>query len=421
MHWSRPLPTSAAYRILDTEIDAGHQRDRARSMGAEALIGLIEASGLRGRGGGGFPLAKKLATARAAAAGGSAYVVANAYDADPGSPLSRTILLKRPELVIEGLAIAASAIGATSGYVYLHPEAAAAREGVERAIEAARAGLGDLVVEIALGPGGFLGGEETALLAVLESRRAMARQRPPYPAIQGLLLRPTLISSAETLAALPLIVRDGADAFKRLGTAASPGTKLVSVTGAVASPGVYEVAFGTTLGQIVERAGGSSGQRLKGLHVGGPTGGILNATRTTVAFDYETLKAAGTHLGSAQVRVIGADVCIVNEAAKLFAYLARETCGICVPCRVGTKRVGGILEGISSDLGRADDLPWLGELADHLDKFSLCGFGITSASILRTTTTEFADDYHLHISERRCPTGTCTPARSRRYETMAQP
>ncbi len=416
------MPTSTTpYRILDTPINAAHERDRARTMGPEQLIALIEASGLRGRGGGGFPLARKLATARAAAGGGSSYVVANAYDADPGSPLSRKILLARPELVIEGLAIAASAIGATSGYIYLHPEAAAARASVERALASARSGLGDLVVEIALGPGGFMGGEESALLAVLESRRAMARQRPPYPATQGLLLRPTVISSAETLAALPLIVRDGAEAFRRVGTAATPGTKLVSVTGAVGSPGVYEVAFGTTLGEILEHAGGTSAAKVKGLHVGGPTGGILNATRTGVIFDYDTLKAAGTHLGSAQIRVIGPNVCIVNEAAKLFDYLAKETCGICVPCRVGTKRVEGILEGIYSDLGRIDDLPWLGELADHLDRFSLCGFGITSASILRTTMSEFSGDYASHITEHRCPTGTCAPARSRRYETMAQP
>ena len=416
------MPTnSAAYRILDTQVNAAHERDRAREMGPERLIALIEASGLRGRGGGGFPLARKLAAARDAAAGGSAYVVANAYDADPGSPLSRTILLSRPELVIEGLAIAASAVGATSGYLYLHPEATAARASAERALDAARSGLGDLVVEIALGPGGFMGGEESALLAVLESRRAMARQRPPYPAVQGLLLRPTVISSAETLAALPLIVRDGADAFKRVGTAATPGTKLVSVTGAVGSPGVYEVAFGVTLGEILERAGGSPAAKMKGLHVGGPTGGLLNATRTGVVFDYETLKAAGTHLGSAQIRVIGPDVCIVNESAKLFDYLAKETCGLCVPCRVGTKRVEGILEGIYSDLGRTDDLPWLRELADHLDRFSLCGFGITSASILRTTLSEFAEDYRSHINDHRCPTGTCAPARSRRYETMAQP
>jgi NADH-quinone oxidoreductase subunit F len=184
---------------------------------------------------------------------------------------------------------------------------------------------------------------------------------------------------------------------------------------------VYEVAFGTTLGEIVSRAGGATSAGLKGLHVGGPTGGILNATRTGVALDYESLKAAGTHLGSAQVRVIGADVCIVNEAAKLFDYLAKETCGICVPCRVGTKRVGGILEGIYSDLGRQDDLPWLGELADHLEQFSLCGFGITSASILRTTMSEFASDYTRHIADHVCPTGTCAPIRARRYETMAQP
>jgi len=415
------LPTSAPYRLLDTDINAAHERDRARSMGPDALIALIEAARLRGRGGAGFPLAKKLAAVRTAAAGGSAYVVANAYDADPGSPLARTILLKKPDLVIEGLAIAAAAVGATSGYLYIRPDAESARKAAERAVEAARPALGDLQVEIAAGPGGFMGGEESALLAVLESRRAMARQRPPYPATQGLLMRPTLVSSAETLAALPLIVRDGAEAFRRAGTAASPGTKLVTVSGAVASPGVYEVAFGETLGEIVERAGGATSAGLKGLHVGGPTGGILNATRTGVALDYETLKAAGTHLGSAQIRVIGADVCIVNEAAKLFQYLAKETCGICVPCRVGTKRVEGILEGIYSDLGRQEDLPWLGELADHLEQFSLCGFGITSASILRTTMSEFADDYRRHITERTCPTGTCAPARARRYETMAQP
>ncbi len=415
------MPTSAAYRILDTDVNAAHERDRAREIGPDALIALIEASGLRGRGGAGFPLARKLVAARTAAAGGSAYVVANAYDADPASPLARTILLKKPELVIEGLAIAASAVGATSGYLYIRPDSESAKKAAERALDAARPGLGDLQVEIAQGPGGFMGGEESALLAVLESRRAMARQRPPYPATQGLLMRPTLVSSAETLAALPLIVRDGADAFRRVGTEASPGTKLVSVTGAVASPGVYEVAFGATLGEIVERAGGATGKAMKGLHVGGPTGGILNATRTGVALDYETLKAAGTHLGSAQIRVIGTDVCIVNEAAKLFDYLAKETCGICVPCRVGTKRVEGILEGIYSDLGRADDLPWLDQLADHLREFSLCGFGITSASILKTTMSEFAEDYRSHIDGHTCPTGTCQPARSRRYETMAQP
>lgn len=412
------MPPTSAFRLLDTE--AAGAFERAEALDPGALIDLVERSGLRGRGGAGFPLARKLAAARAAAAGGSAYVVANAYDADPGSPLARTLLAKRPALVLDGIAIAARAIGATSAYLYLHPEASAERAAAEHALATRRGGYGDLQLEIALGPGGFIGGEESALLAVLESRRAMARQRPPYPATQGLLLRPTVVSSAETLAALPLIVRDGPEAFRAVGTPASPGTKLVSVTGAVARPGVYEVPFGTTLGEIVRTAGGASGT-LKGLHVGGPTGGILNATRTGVALDYEPLKAAGTHLGSAQIRLIGSEVCIVNEAAKLFGYLAHETCAICVPCRVGTKRVAGILEGIFSGLGRDDDLPWLGELADHLREFSLCGFGITSASIIRTTMAEFADDYHQHIAERTCPTGTCAPVRSRRYETMAQP
>jgi len=416
------LPTSAALRLLDGEAAgaAAGAVARAWSMEPDALIALVGSSGLRGRGGAGFPLARKLAAVRTAAAGGPAYAVANAYDADPGSPLAATLLARNPTLVLDGLAIAARAAGAQIAYLYLHPEAAAAQDAAARALAARAGAYGDLVIEIAHGPGGFIGGEESALLAVLESRRAMARQRPPFPAAAGLNGRPTLVSSAETLAALPLIVSAGAEAFRSTGTTATSGTKLVSVTGAVRAPGVYEVAFGTTLGDIVAVAGGPIGTP-RGLHVGGPTGGILNMTRTDVPLDYEPLRAAGTHLGSAQVRALPADVCVVREAGRLFGYLARETCGICVPCRVGTKRVEGILDGIASQLGRDDDLPWLGELGDHLDAFSLCGFGVTSASIIRTTMAEFPDDYRQHITERTCPTGTCTPLRSRRYETMAQP
>ena len=411
------MPSSTAFRLLGAE--AAGALDRARSVSADEVIAVVERSGLRGRGGAGFPLAEKLrATRTAAMLAGDAYVVANAYDADPASPLSRTLLERGADLVLDGIEIAASVVGAKEAYLYLHPEAAAARSAAEAAL--ARREKSALPIAIALGPGGFMGGEESALLAVLENKRAMARQRPPWPAEQGIRLRPTLVSSAETLAALPLIVRDGPESFRVAGTATSRGTKLVSVTGSVASPGVYEVAFGTTLGEIVQTAGGAT-TAVKGSHVGGPTGGILAATRTTVRLDYEDLKAAGTHLGSAQVRVIPQGVCIVNEAAKLFAYLSQETCAICVPCRVGTKRVGGILEGIYSGLGREDDLPWLSELADHLHDFSLCGFGITSSSIIRTTMSEFPDDYRTHIVERTCPTGTCEPARARRYETMVQP
>ncbi|MDQ2951581.1 MAG: SLBB domain-containing protein, partial [Chloroflexota bacterium] len=273
-----------------------------------------------------------------------------------------------------------------------------------------REGLGTLTVTVAIGPGGFMGGEESALMNVLESRRAMARQRPPYPAELGVQQRPTLISSAETIAWLPQMVDSGA----------RPDTKLVSVTGAVKAPGIYEVALGTALGAILEKAGGVSGT-LKGIQVGGPTGGILPASKQGTKLGFDELRAAGTHMGSAQIRAITTDTCIVGEAAKMFAYLAKETCGICVPCRVGTARVTGILESVQSELGRDADIAWLGELGDHMEKFSLCGFGITAPSILRTTMREFADDYQAHIKDGRCPTGTCTPVRARRYETMAQP
>lgn len=412
------MPTSTAFRLLGA--DATGARQRALALSPDDTIAIVERSGLRGRGGAGFPLGQKMRATRTAAelGGGPAYVVANAYDADPASPLSRTLLERSPELVVGGIVIAARAVGAQQAYLYLHPEATGARAAAERAIAAAEHHTDGVAIEIVLGPGGFMGGEESALLAVLENKRAMARQRPPWPAEQGVRLRPTLVSAAETLASVPLIVRDGPEAFSRTG--GSGGTKLVSITGSVAEPGVYEVSLGTTLGEVIQAAGGVT-HALKAIHVGGPTCGLLSSTRTAVRYDFDDLKAAGTHMGSGQVRAIPEGTCIVSEAARMFAYLSKETCAICVPCRVGTKRVTGILESIRSGIGREDDLPWLGELADHLHDFSLCGFGITSASILRTTMSEFPDDYRTHIVERRCPEGTCTPVRTRRYETMAQP
>jgi NADH:ubiquinone oxidoreductase subunit F (NADH-binding) len=398
------LPASTAARLLDGE--ASGALAKARDLPSEELLELIDKSGLRGRGGAGYPFVEKVRAVRQNADGGVVYLVANAYDADPGSPLSRTLLTRNAGNVIAGMAIAAHAVGATQAYLYLHPEAVEARAAAERAI-------GDdlgVEVEIALGPGGFMGGEESALLAVLESKRAMARQRPPYPASQGLRMRPTLVASAETLAWLPLIVIEQARA----------STKLVSVTGAVVRPGVYEIVLGSQLSEILSEVGGVNGE-LKGVHVGGPTGGILAASHTDTRFDFDDLRVAGTHMGSAQVRAIPAGTCIVNEAATLFAYLAKESCAICVPCRVGTKRVQAILESAYSGLGRDTDLAWLDELGTHMERFSLCGFGITAPSILRTTMREFADDYRIHIQEKRCPEGICKPVRSRRYETMVQP
>lgn len=404
------MPASVAASILEGRGDGGV--GKARAMAADDLVALIERSGLAGRGGAGYPLAKKIAAVRASAAqtGREPLLVANAYDADPGSPIARTLIERNTANVLQGVAIAAHAIGAVEAIIYMHPEAERARAVMEEDIVTRREGLGALGVTVAQGPGGFMGGEESALLNVLESRRAMARQRPPYPATNGVQTRPTLVSSAETLAWLPQIVDAGA----------RPDTKVVSVTGAVQSPGIYEVPLGTTLGAILDRAGGARGE-LKGIQVGGPTGGILSAGRRDVRLTFDDLRAAGTHMGSAQVRAIAADTCIVAEAARLFAYLAKETCGICVPCRVGTARVQGILEGVQSQLGRDSDVAWLGELGDHMAQFSLCGFGITAPSILRTTMREFAADYQAHITQGRCPTGSCTAVRTRRYETMEQP
>jgi NADH-quinone oxidoreductase subunit F len=401
------LRVSTTPRLLESEVTGALRR--ARSLDIDELFAIVERGGLRGRGGAGFPLVDKLRAVRHNASGEVAYVVANGYDADPGSPLARALIMRNARSVVDGIAIAAHAVGAEEAFLYLHPEATEAQASAERAIKSTTEDLG-VSIQIALGPGGFMGGEESALLAVLESRRAMARQRPPYPASQGLKLRPTLVSSVETLAWLPLVVEEQARA----------NTKLVSVTGAVARPGVYEVPLGVALSDVLTESGGAT-ERLKGLHVGGPTGGILSATRANTRFDLDDLRVAGTHMGSAQVRAIPVGTCIVNEAAKLFAYLAKETCAICVPCRVGTKRVQGILESAYSGLGRESDLPWLEELGDHMERFSLCGFGITAPSILRTTMREFAEDYRVHIQEKRCPEGTCTPVRSRRYETMSQP
>jgi NADH:ubiquinone oxidoreductase subunit F (NADH-binding) len=404
------LPASTAATLFEGRGNAGVAK--ARAVSQQDLIMLVAASGLRGRGGAGYPLADKMRAVVAATkrGGREPLLVANAYDADPDSPLSRTLITRARANALQGVAIAAHAIGAREAVFYMHPEAETERRSMEEDIVVRREGLAPLTVTVAQGPGGFMGGEESALMNVLESRRAMAHQRPPYPAESGVQERPTLVSSAETLAWLPQIVDSGA----------RPDTKLVSVTGAVKTPGVYEVPLGATLGAILDTAGGVNGQ-LKGIHVGGPTGGILAAAKRDTKLGFDELRAAGTHMGSAQIRAIASDTCIVAYAAKLFAYLAKETCGICVPCRVGTARVQGILEGVQSQLGRETDTAWLSELGEHMEKFSLCGFGITAPSILKTTMREFADDYRAHIQDRKCPTGTCAPIRARRYETMVQP
>ena len=385
---------------------------RARERSSE-LIAEIERSGLRGRGGAGFSTAQKW---RAAATVPSApkHVVANCYDADPESPISRTLLERSPHQILEGALIAAAAIGPSDVLLYVNPGAERAMQRANDAVvEAQGAGLLEgTEARVVVGPGGFMGGEESALLNALEGERPMASQRPPYPAESGLRLKPTVVNSGETLAAVPFIVREGADAF-------GGGTKIFAARSGDGPPTLVEAPLGASIDEVLRR-GGVSLDGARAVHVGGPTGGLLPASAVATPLTFEALAQAGTIVGSGQIRVLPSNTCLVNFAAGLFTYLAKESCGICVPCRVGTKRIEAILEGVYSGIGRDDDVPWLDELATHLFDFSLCGFGITAASIVRTLQRYFADDVKAHL-DGRCPTNTCVPVRQRRYERMVQP
>lgn len=405
----------AQHRDLDAYREAGGYRalERARSLGSEAILDALEAADLRGRGGAGFPAAKKWRVAMQQTAAPK-HVIANCYDADPHSPISRTLLEGSPHQVLEGALIAAHVIGPSDVLLYVNPAAERAIQRANDAIaEGERAGLLDGVeARVAIGPGGFMGGEETALLHALEGQRPMAGQRPPYPAESGLNLKPTVINSGETFAAVPFVVREGGEAF-------AGGTKIFAVRHGDGEPNLVEAPLGTPLRAVVAEAGVAL-DGARAIHVGGPTGGVLPPSAADTPLSFDGLKAAGTHLGSGQIRVVPAGTCMVRFAADLFEYLARENCGICVPCRVGTKRIDGILESVYSGLGRAADIPWLDELATHLYDGSLCGFGISAASIVRTLLRYFKEDVDAHLAG-RCPTRTCKPVRQRRYETMVQP
>jgi NADH-quinone oxidoreductase subunit F len=416
------LATASPVRLLEAEhrdLDAyrrgGGYRglERARKMSVDELLTAIDRSGLRGRGGAGYPTAAKWRVA-ARQPVVPRHVIANCYDADPASPISRTLLERSPHQVLEGALIAALAAAPADVLVYVNPAADRAMQRANDAIaEARRVGLAEGVdARVVVGPGGFMGGEESALINALGGSRPMAQQRPPYPAESGLGLKPTIVNSGETLAAVPTILREGPERF-------GGGTKIFALRAGDGESTLVEAPYGATLEEVLWQANVSL-EGSRGIHVGGPTGGMLPTSAAKTVTTVEALTAAGTILGSAQVRTLPASTCMVRFSASLFAYLERETCGICVPCRVGTKRIGGVLESVYSNIGRADDVPWLEELALHLRDFSLCGFGITAASILRTLRRYFADDVTAHLAG-RCPTGTCVPVRQRRYETMAQP
>ncbi len=398
-----------------------------QTLTPEQVIQRVGESGLHGRGGAGVPVVEKWSLVRGED-NYPKYVICNAYDADLSSRISRTLLEQYPHQVIEGIALAAYAVGAEEAYLFtrsLYTEGiAAAREALNEALAANLIGRNVLgsrfscTMTLVAVDVGFMGGEETTLMEIIKGRRAMPQQRPPYPAIVGLWDKPTAINSAETLANVPMIVAHGGAKFHQGVSDRSPGTKLLTVYGPEpgAEPRLIEVELGTTVRQALRHAGMTLNERdVRGVVVGGPEGGVLPPSLFDTPIDYEALEQAGTILGSGTIEVLPAKTCMVAWANQRMEYLSRESCGKCVPCRLGVKRIAGTLETIISDLGTPEDLKLLEEFAEYVPSGSLCGFGVHAPHALVSAMRYFADDFRLHIEEQRCPTGTCVPLRVHRF------
>jgi NADH-quinone oxidoreductase subunit F len=389
-------------------------------LAPEEVIEAVRVSGLRGRGGAGFPTAQKWEFTRRAA-DLQKYVVCNGDEGDPGAFMDRAVLEADPFRVIEGLVIAAYAIGASEGFVYVRREYPIAahhlREAVRKAEE--RGFLGNRILgspfsfklQIREGAGAFVCGEETALIASIEGKRGMPRPRPPYPAQSGLWGKPTLINNVETLACVPWIIRHGPEKFAALGTEKSKGTKVFSLVGKINRGGLIEVPMGITIREIVEDIGGGirGGRQFKGILAGGPSGGCIPARLANTRIDYEELAATGSIMGSGGLVVLDDHDCAVEIARYFLNFTQNESCGKCTFCRIGTKRMLEILERICQGTGKENDLKELEELSGHVKKGSLCGLGQTAPNPVLTTLRYFRDEYEAHVREKRCPAGQCKP------------
>lgn len=383
------------------------------------VIDVIAASGLRGRGGAGFPTGTKWRLARAVQ-DPQRYVVCNADEGDPGAFMDRSVLEGDPHTVLEGMAIAAYAIGANRGYVYVRAEYPEAVRRLRQAIDqATRLGflgtniiLGrgfDFQVALKEGAGAFVCGEETALIASIEGKRGMPRVRPPYPVESGLWGHPTCINNVETLANVPWIILNGADAFKAYGTAASTGTKVFALAGKVRRGGLVEVPMGITINEVVNEIGGGtiSGRPFKAVQMGGPSGGCIPAWLGNTPIDYEQLSATGAIMGSGGMVVMDESTCMVDVARFFLGFTQNESCGKCTFCRIGTKRMLEVLERICAGQGKDDDLGLLAELGEQIKASSLCGLGQTAPNPVLTTLRYFLEEYQAHIADKRCPAKTC--------------
>lgn len=385
----------------------------------DAVIAEIEKSGLRGRGGGGFPTGRKWRFT-AANKGGKSYVVCNGDEGDPGAFMDRSIMEGDPHKLLEGMAIAAFAIGADEGYIYVRAEYPLAIKRLRKAIADAEARnfLGknimgsnfSFTLHIKEGAGAFVCGEETALIASIEGERGMPRPKPPFPANKGLFGRPTLINNVETLANVPVIMLKGADWFSSFGTETSKGTKTFALTGEVNNTGLIEVPMGTTLREIVFDIGGGirGGKKFKAVQIGGPSGGCLTEEHLDIPMDYDSLIKAGAMVGSGGLVVMAEDTCIVEVARFFMNFTQHESCGKCVPCREGTKNMLKILEKIVAGKGEMKDLELLEELALSVKEGSLCGLGKTAPNPVLSTLKYFRDEYIAHIKDKKCPAGVCT-------------
>lgn len=423
-------PGSPSVRTLEAYRRAGGYQALERvlqQMSPEQVLQQIKTSGLRGRGGAGVPVADKWLIAHDEVEEPK-YIICNAYDADPSSLISRTLLEQNPHQVIEGIALAAYTVGAQEAYLFTRSGytagIAAMQEALREALEARTLGrdiLGsDFTCSITLVAVdvGFMGGEETTLMEIIKGKRAMPQQRPPYPAVFGLWDKPTVINNLETLVNVPLILQLGADSYHRQGTQQSPGTKLFTVygLGSDAEPRLIEMPLGTTVRQALRHVGFVLNERTaRGVAIGGPEGGVLSTTLYDTPLDFEAVEQVGAIIGSGTIEVLPADTCMVAWARERSKYLTGESCGKCVPCRLGMKRITGTLEGIISDLGSMDDLTLLEEFSRYVPDGSLCGFGVHAPNAVVTAMRYFGDDFRAHIEEHRCPTGACVPLRVHRY------
>ena len=389
-----------------------------KTMKPEEVIEEIKISGLRGRGGAGFPTWFKWNAAKSSP-GKEKYLVCNADEGDPGAFMDRSVLEGDPHVVLEAMAIAGYAIGASQGYIYVRAEYPIAVERLNIAIKQAReygllgknifdSGF-DFDIDLRLGAGAFVCGEETALMTSIEGNRGEPRPRPPFPAVKGLFASPTILNNVETYANIPQIILNGAEWFASMGTEKSKGTKVFAVNGKINNTGLVEVPMGTTLRTIIEDIGGGipNGKKFKAAQTGGPSGGCIPAEHMDIPIDYDNLISIGSMMGSGGLIVMDEDTCMVDIAKFFLEFTVDESCGKCTPCRVGTKRLYEMLDKITKGEGTLEDLDKMEELCYYIKDNALCGLGQTAPNPVLSTLRYFRDEYIAHIVDKKCPAGVC--------------